>query len=614
MDDDGGQDARGRAGVRVMVLDGEVETAERYQQILTGPAETVLAAGHGAAVGRVVARHWSDRGAADSLVGAEIDYSGTRLPESFAAALAAHADAGVVNASWGVGRFFGDDLRALAFESAAAALEQALAGGRDGLGQVVVFAAGNARGLGDNVNHHGFQNAPGTIAVGALTQDGAPAPFSTPGAGVLLSAVGQDVALGDAAQDPTVSGTSFAAPQVTAAAARMLAANPDLGYRDVQEILALTAAPVAGATPDAAGATANAAGDWNGGGRLFDPRVGFGALDADAAVRLAAAWDGPRTHADLLHREAEVAPDAAIPDGGPALAVPIELQPGVQVEQVVLDLEVEHGWIGDLSVALVSPGGTRSVLLDRPGVAPDSTNGYGLSDDDIDFRLTSAQFRGEDAGGVWQLQVRDHDGDFAGTLVAAHLSVQGAAVSDDDRYVFTDAYATLAAPEHADDPARGTLADAAGHDRIQAAALSGDAAIDLAPGATSWIAGRALQLGPDTLIEDATTGAGNDTLRGNALANRLEGGAGDDWFDGGGAQDTLLGGAGADVFALRPGSGTDIVEDFQLGLDRLQLTDLDPATGFFSVIPEGTGVVFEAADARVWLAGVQVDDWGVLLG
>ena len=38
----------------------------------------------------------------------------------------------------------------------------------------------------------------------------------------------------------SVSGTSFAAPIVSGVVAMMLQANPELGYRDVQEILALS--------------------------------------------------------------------------------------------------------------------------------------------------------------------------------------------------------------------------------------------------------------------------------------------------------------------------------------------------------------------------------------
>lgn len=82
---------------------------------------------------------------------------------------------------------------------------------------------------------------------------------------------------------------------------------------------------------------------------------------------------------------------------------------------------------------------------------------------------------------------------------------------------------------------------------------------------------------------------GNDTLRGgdgeDALAglfgaDRVEGGAGRDTLDGGRGNDTLTGGAGADVFLftgfLR--GETDVVTDFEDGVDRLRLLGLTGAT------------------------------------
>ena len=50
-----------------------------------------------------------------------------------------------------------------------------------------------------------------------------------------------------------------------------------------------------------------------------------------------------------------------------------------------------------------------------------------------------------------------------------------------------------------------------------------------------------------SLIENARGGSGNDDIRGNQVANRLEGGGGNDSLNGGGGGDTLLGGAGNDV-------------------------------------------------------------------
>jgi len=71
--------------------------------------------------------------------------------------------------------------------------------------------------------------------------------------------------------------------------------------------------------------------------------------------------------------------------------------------------------------------------------------------------------------------------------------------------------------------------------------------------------GRAIgAAGQDTLsgIEHVLTGAGNDSLTGDGLANRLSSGAGNDRLIGGHGNDTLDGGAGADT--MWGGSGDDV--------------------------------------------------------
>jgi Ca2+-binding RTX toxin-like protein len=56
---------------------------------------------------------------------------------------------------------------------------------------------------------------------------------------------------------------------------------------------------------------------------------------------------------------------------------------------------------------------------------------------------------------------------------------------------------------------------------------------------------------------------------GNRLANTLNGGAGHDRIEGGGGNDTVTGGAGADVFIFARGTASDVVTDFQTGVDKL---------------------------------------------
>ncbi|KAE9412555.1 hypothetical protein Angca_005488, partial [Angiostrongylus cantonensis] len=82
-------------------------------------------------------------------------------------------------------------------------------------------------------------------------------------------------------------GTSFATPIVSGVIALMLQANPNLGARDIQNILALTAKRV---DPNGSNWTTNGATNWNGGGMHASEDYGFGEIDARAAVRLAETW------------------------------------------------------------------------------------------------------------------------------------------------------------------------------------------------------------------------------------------------------------------------------------------------------------------------------------
>ena len=84
--------------------------------------------------------------------------------------------------------------------------------------------------------------------------------------------------------------------------------------------------------------------------------------------------------------------------------------------------------------------------------------------------------------------------------------------------------------------------------------------------------------GFDTLIG----GNGNDVLRGGGGNDKLVGGNGSDTLQGGAGNDTLIGsqgndllngGAGADTFVFHAGSGSDMITDYQVGIDRLMIDD-----------------------------------------
>ncbi|WP_395650153.1 M10 family metallopeptidase C-terminal domain-containing protein [Brevundimonas sp.] len=97
-------------------------------------------------------------------------------------------------------------------------------------------------------------------------------------------------------------------------------------------------------------------------------------------------------------------------------------------------------------------------------------------------------------------------------------------------------------------------------------------------------------------------GDGNDALTGGAGTDWLLGGAGDDIVIGGGGNDLLTGGAGADTFRFAAradsfvdtGVVDDVIDDFQTGVDRIDLIALNltnlsiAASGEFNVVSGST--------------------------
>jgi Ca2+-binding RTX toxin-like protein len=74
---------------------------------------------------------------------------------------------------------------------------------------------------------------------------------------------------------------------------------------------------------------------------------------------------------------------------------------------------------------------------------------------------------------------------------------------------------------------------------------------------------------------DIITGdAGNDTLKGGQGVDQLFGGTGADIVGGDLGNDRLNGGTGADIFVFGANCGTDIIEDFNLGEDRIQVSSV----------------------------------------
>ncbi|HYH19069.1 MAG TPA: S8 family serine peptidase [Azospirillum sp.] len=592
---------------------------------------------HGTAVAGIIGAEANNgEGVAGVAYGATL--TGVRILEmpseaAMAAAMVQQSRFDVVNHSWGPTQSFVDHFNRLlqGGEMIALPVRMSALTGRDGLGTVMVVSSGNSRGAGDNANYSNFGNERQTVTVAAGTNEGAITDYSTPGAPILVTApvdrtevakaadpthphkttttdfIGEQgmspgVAEGFAGGDYTdaMDGTSAAAPMVSGVVALMLEANPELGYRDVQEILAVTARRFDGpGTFELYRWQENGSDTWNGGGMHFSHDYGYGFVDARAAVRLAETWERQSTAFDetSVTATSSLGLGTAIPEGGAGVSHTFSLSGGVDVEWIQVEVHIDHSWWSDLQVTLTSPDGTVSALLDRPRVSPgyidaDSPeySATGLEGTGyLNFVLTSVAHRGESSAGEWTLTVKDAGGLGTGTFEGATLTAYGAPDSADDLFVFTDEYAETSTGRLD----RMVLADAGGTDTLNAAAVSTGSTISLLPGTLSKIDGMWFAIGRDTVIERAYGGDGGDFITGNAADNVLFGGRG---------TDVLTGGGGADVFLVSRYSDEDMITDFNAAAgDRIGL-----ASGLTYTVADGDygAEITVGTDAMVILAGI----------
>ncbi|QAZ68638.1 S8 family serine peptidase [Solidesulfovibrio carbinolicus] len=466
----------------------------------------------------------------------------------------------VVNNSWGDSGYVANT------PNVQAAIENAVQYGRDGLGTVVVFSAGNNRNISGDSNTDATKRSPFVIAVAAVNHDGVPTFYSSPGTNVLVAAPSDDridgnwvcgvvttdrmgyegyntapSPEGDYAYD--FGGTSAAAPEVTGVVALMLEANPDLGYRDVQDILALTARNV---DPEGNWAI-NGATNWNGGGMHVSRDVGYGLVDALAAVRLSETWEGQNTYANLATAESSVEVGQTIPDGQGYVTSSIAVIEDIDVERVVVSFDMEHESSSDLRILLVSPSGTESLLLDQAW--PTKNAAW-----PVDMSLSSTFHLGENSKGTWTLYVADAQGNnLTGTLNSWKIDFYGKEASDDSLYVYTNEYSGMAAS----DPARTILLDTSGDDVVNVAAVSSGSVVNLTPGTLGLVDGTPLVLAAGTAVETVYAGDGDDGLVGDVADNYLFGGRGNDILMGGLGDDVLDGGQKGVDTAVYTGSRLD---------------------------------------------------------
>ena len=317
------------------------------------------------------------------------------------------------------------------------ALKSAVLTGRNGKGTIITWAGGNGENVTDNSNYDGYANSIYTIAVGAFDSQSRQASYSEPGANLVICAPsnGSSPALGIATVDrsgtlgyndgtdpneisdsnytQTPGGTSSATPTVSGIIALILEANPNLGWRDVQEIIMRSAKKVN--STDADWKTPIAPDNIN-----HNHKYGAGLIDATAGVSMAVNW--VNLSAQLKRSIPQTGLNIAIPNKnttGITREFVITPQDNLRVEHVTVTVNINHSARGNLKITLTSPNGTVSRLAE---VHSDTNDNY------ANWTFMTVRNWGESALGTWQLKVTDESdvsNTAGGTLTLATMEIFG---------------------------------------------------------------------------------------------------------------------------------------------------------------------------------------------
>ena len=312
-----------------------------------------------------------------------------------------------------------------------AAIESSSYNGRSGLGNIYTWAAGNGLEFDDNSNYDGWANNRHTIAVSAINHYGEQSYYSEPGANILVTAhsnggfpVYQGISTTDITGSPGYSngdytsnfgGTSSATPLVSGVIALIMESNPNLNWRDIQNILVHSSR-----RNDANDTSWN----MNGAGHYVSHKYGFGAIDAGQAVSLAENWtsSGTETNASF----GPFNPGTELDNGVSTWTeFPVTVPIDIRLESVEVMVDISHTSRGNLDIVLESPSGHESWLSEEHD---DSGNDYS------NWMFGTVQHWDESTTGNWILKVRDSVSDSnSGTVNSWELIFHGVGnVSDTD--------------------------------------------------------------------------------------------------------------------------------------------------------------------------------------
>lgn len=562
---------------------------------------------HGTVVGSIVGMAGNDGiGGVGVAYGAKIVAGvaigpGVNAANLFLANLAAGASVSVN--SWGADPAFSENFSSGGEKSDqdwGAALVRAATEARGGLGMVIEVSGGNERANLADTAMGNFTGSKLIIAVGAVTETGVHTDYSTPGASLLVTAPG-GVTAGDQSLNSgfgiasadiqgtkgynTLSGkdgdysyqnqgTSYSGPMVGGAAALMLEANPNIGFRDVSTILAMTAKKV-----DVTNSSwlENKSSNWNMGGMHFSRDYGYGLLDVSAAVRLAESWplaSGTIANWSNAQGTSSIA-SGNIPDNSTnGKTVTANVTNAVSIERMEFDLNLTATNPSQLSATITSPSGTTVTLFDRPLTRDLKDGAPDMSTTETawpsTFTIGSTAFLGETSAGTWTLKLTDKVTGVEATYNSLTVRAWGSVITDNSHYVFTNEFAGAGL----------VITDTSGVDTLNASALETAVILNLGAGQKSTVGNGVFNLAETSVLENAIGGLGNDSLLGNLANNVLRGNRGDDILDGNTGIDTAVFSGSRAGYELTIGAKIQVVDksglegtDNLTKIERLQFTD-----------------------------------------
>lgn len=351
--------------------------------------------------------------------------------------------AAVISCSWGLQIPHGLPLHSVVDE----VLRKVATKGRNGLGCVIFFAAGNAnRPIDGQVDEHGWPgNVPGgptpwfngfaahpdVIAVAACTSQGRKAAYSSwgreisicapsnnthpqlskdkltyplidrkftfPGLGVVTAdRVGwEGYSLDDYTRD--FGGTSSACPTAAGVAALVLSANPNLTAREVRQILETTADKIEDPDPDPQ--LGNTFGTYDKGHSLW---FGHGKVNAFRAVTEAVKRKGDGRPITTMRQVS--APSLDIPDNDETgVCDTIHFAEEASLADIAIQVDIDHPTISDLRLTLTAPSGDTVVLHNRNGGNTQSLK----ASFDTSTTPGLSNLIGKPLSGSWKLNVQD---------------------------------------------------------------------------------------------------------------------------------------------------------------------------------------------------------------